>query len=586
MSLRVRILVAIVVVNLGVTAILASFFVDDLAEREQAAADRLDQATQEDKRNLLNIFGQTLGGGDRGHLVLEVGERPRPRLSTSLAEAVEREPSPGSLSGARTAASAAARDTVAASPAPPDPIPSIQLYSRLQRHPIRLFVEDGVIQRCVIMEGKYTTTPRGRIEASGVNLNPFGCKGRRELVEDVVNSRIVRAIESDRLIEGEDDGSVWMAAPIHLRTISERSRVTRSGLAKSETKPAWGGVYFLARRPVPVEHDPALGASLYWVMGGGTILLALLAWLLIDRWLLRPLDGLGAGARRVAERRYDLPVDGEGADEIGRLVASFNSMMLQVADFERDLTGKVEEATAREEQSRRGLVLAQRLAATGTLASGIAHEINNPLGGLRNATSRLRRELDSGVPDGELQRRYLTLLEDGLSRMQEIVRRVLTFSPRRMEPTKVSVRELVRKALDLAEHRAGKEGIRLVLSGRDGQVMAEPGEIQQVVLNLVLNAVDAMAGDESDGPPGEVVEVQVERDAERVRIRVLDEGPGIPEADVERVFDLFYSTKEVGKGTGLGLSVAHHIVEQHGGTLRVSRRPEGGAVFEVSLPMA
>ena len=534
MSLRARILVAIVLVNLAVTALLAGFLAVDLENKDKDSRQRQEEAISDYKRSILNIFGQSLGG-PRGALALEVED--------------------------------------------PANTPLHVLYRRMLRHPIRYFIEDGVIQRCVILENVYTTTLRGRLVPQGSHLNLGGCKGRITVDDELVQERILRAIESDSRLEEWDEGGGWMAAPIRLRAISTDGPGIHEEEA-TEEKP-WGGVFFQARRPPQRDWEPTFGSSLYWVMGLGTVLLVGLTWLLMDRWVLRPLNALTRGATRVARRDYDQPVSGDGSDELGRLVASFNSMMLQVRGFEESLTQRVDEATRREEQSRRGLVIAQRLAATGTLASGIAHEINNPLGGLRNATARLRRDAESGRSDLDVQRRYLKLLDDGLSRMQEIVRRVLTFSPRRVDPCEVSVRELVRKAIDLAEHRADKNEVELRLEGEDARIIAEPGEVQQVVLNLLLNAVDASSR------PGQSVIVQIDGQlGDKVRIVVDDEGPGVPLEERERIFDLFYSTKEVGKGTGLGLSVAHHIVEQHGGSLQVESAPGGGARFVILLPRA
>jgi two-component system NtrC family sensor kinase len=300
--------------------------------------------------------------------------------------------------------------------------------------------------------------------------------------------------------------------------------------------------------------------------------------------VLHPLTELAAGAARVARREYGRAVPGSGSDEIGRVVAGFNSMMSDVSDAERRLTARVDEATRQAEERGRGLVIAQRLAATGTLASGIAHEINNPLGGMLNVALRLKQEEEGGraKPEGSATRvRYLGLLIDGLSRIQEIVKRVLQFTPRRVEPAVVPLLELVRKAAAFAEHRAKKARVQISIEGSDAPVLAEPGEMQQVFLNLLLNACDAVGERE-----GGQVRVVSRREGGRVVVAVADDGPGMTAEQLEHCFDLFFTTKEPGKGTGLGLSVAHHIVEQHGGELTVASPPGAGATFTVTLPIA
>src|SRR5262249_44016082 len=206
------------------------------------------------------------------------------------------------------------------------------------------------------------------------------------------------------------------------------------------------------------------------------------------------------------------------------------------------------------------------------------------LGGMLNVALRLKQEEEWGraKPEGSGARiRYLGLLIDGLTRIQEIVKRVLQFTPRRVEPAIVPLLDLVRKAAAFAEHRAEKARVQITIEGSDAPVLAEPGEMQQVFLNLVLNACDALA--ERGGGHVRVVSRQ---EGGRVVVDVADDGPGMTAEQLEHCFDLFFMTKEPGKGTGLGLSVAHHIVEQHGGGVAAPSPPGAGATVPGALAVA
>ena len=530
MSLRTRILGLVVAVNVIATVVLGAYFAVDMRRRDQQAHESAEQLSQQRVREV--FIPSALDGNS---IVIDVagGER-------SVSEP--------------------------------------EVYGRLRRHPVYRLLDSGVVEQCVLMD---RNAAHGR---PGIHLNLPGASDRYITHEHLTKARVREAIaEADRgeLNAGTTaSGASWFAVPVRLFDLAH-STSGRRRLGRDVEGQVWGGMYFvLPPRREEADWAPLFGTWLYW-LGLSTAVLVAVTWVLLDRWVLRPLTELAQGATRVRAGNHTVPVPrGRRGDEIDRTVTAFNAMMHEVREAQSDLTERVEVATARAEESRRGLVIAQRLAATGTLASGIAHEINNPLGGLRNATARLRKEAHADAPNREVQERYLDLLDGGLQRIQQIVRRVLTFSPRQVRLGEVSLRELTQKAIALAEHRASKCDAQLAYDGGDARVLAEPGEIQQVILNLLLNAVDAMAD-----AGGGTVRVTVAESGDRAVLEVHDEGPGMTEDVRERVFDLFFTTKEVGEGTGLGLSVAHHIVEQHGGTLTVHAAEPKGSVFRMELPL-
>ncbi len=330
------------------------------------------------------------------------------------------------------------------------------------------------------------------------------------------------------------------------------------------------------------ERPPAREIVLQTMLTHGLVV-ALCALVLIgslylglDRWVLRPLDSLAAGSRRVAHGDYSGTVpELPGRDEIAELLRAFNAMTAEVRDYHANLERRVAEATERVKATERKMVLAQRLAAMGTLAAGIAHEVNNPIGGMINAARRIQPEVADGRP-----REYLGLILDGLQRIQEIVKKILTFTPRKVTPEPVDLREVARRAVALARHRLDHKGVALVDELPEGlpAIVGEANELQQVFLNLILNAVDAT------GKGGRIA-LRGRRAEKAVEVDVADTGCGMDEAQVARAFDLFYTTKEQGEGTGLGLAICHNIVTSHGGTIEIESRKGQGTTMRLRFPL-
>lgn len=238
----------------------------------------------------------------------------------------------------------------------------------------------------------------------------------------------------------------------------------------------------------------------------------------------------------------------------------------------------------REEQSRglyQELLQAEKMAALGQTMSGVAHELNNPLGAILALAERLRLQgANSPLASG------LRTLHKEAERAARIARQLLTFA-RKRQTTRlmVPVNEVVAETVRLREadlHRAGLR-VQLDLAEDLPDVFADPHQLQQVVLNLVINAEHAMirAG------LGQLVEVRTTlEDTDHVRIEVRDDGPGMTDDVLAHIFDPFFTTKDVGEGTGLGLSVAQAIVAEHGGRLSAVSTPGAGATFAIVLPAA
>jgi signal transduction histidine kinase len=229
------------------------------------------------------------------------------------------------------------------------------------------------------------------------------------------------------------------------------------------------------------------------------------------------------------------------------------------------------------------LLQAEKMAALGQTISGVAHELNNPLATILSWAERLseRKTLEDGVKRG-----LETILSES-ERAARIVRNLLTFARKRQTTrVMVDVNQVVRETLALRSYEQRVTNIVVIdaLAAGLPQVFADGHQLQQVLLNLIINAEQAMLTANGRG----VIVVRTWHDAaqESVILEINDDGPGIPEEVQPKIFDPFFTTKEVGKGTGLGLTVAYAIVQEHGGRIRLESRPNAGASFYVELPVS
>ena len=227
------------------------------------------------------------------------------------------------------------------------------------------------------------------------------------------------------------------------------------------------------------------------------------------------------------------------------------------------------------------LLQAEKMAALGQTISGVAHELNNPLATILSWAERLSQR--TGLDD-PVRRGLETILGES-ERAARIVRNLLTFARKRQTTrAMVDVNQVVRETLALRAYEQRVSNITVIdaLAAGLPQVFADGYQIQQVLLNLVINAEQAMLS--ANGRGVLVVRTWHDADQESVVLEINDDGPGIPDDVQPKIFDPFFTTKEVGKGTGLGLTVAYAIVQEHGGRIRLESRPDVGASFYVELP--
>ena len=248
----------------------------------------------------------------------------------------------------------------------------------------------------------------------------------------------------------------------------------------------------------------------------------------------------------------------------------------------RDLTPQTRLEAEREELRKR-LTQTEKLAALGQFVAGIAHELNNPLQGVLGHLELLRT---TGAFPKQLRREVQTIYREA-DRAAKIVRNLLVFAgSRRLARRSVSLNVVLQKVLALRTpaHRAYDIEVVRHYDEKLPRVQSDPLLLHQVFLNMVMNAEQAIS---ATGRGGRIdISTSVSRSGDRIVATVRDTGVGIPEDTLSRIFEPFYTTKEVGKGTGLGLAIAYGIVQEHGGQIIAANHPDGGAMFTVDLPIA
>jgi two-component system NtrC family sensor kinase len=324
------------------------------------------------------------------------------------------------------------------------------------------------------------------------------------------------------------------------------------------------------------------------------LVVAIFIVLFTRHFVTKPINRLIAGTREISAMSLDKPIKTESMTELRELAASFETMRVRLKlaldelnALTVDLEQKVEERGAQLLVARQRLLQSDRLASLGQLAASVAHEINNPVSGVLNLSMLMQRILkDDGIPPGRIPeyRRYLTQVINETTRVGRIVSDLLSFSRRsRPQTTCSNLNTIVATTVQLISHTLLLVNVKveLQLAEELPEIPCDRSQIQQVIINLIMNAAEAM-------PKGGTVSVRTSRDDasdEVVRLDVEDRGAGIAPEHLARIFDPFFTTKEEGKGVGLGLAVVYGIVDAHKGTIDVKSSPGAGTVFRVVLPV-
>jgi len=329
---------------------------------------------------------------------------------------------------------------------------------------------------------------------------------------------------------------------------------------------------------------------------GFIVIAALCVGFLVHRLVYVPLRDLETGARRLSTGNLEQSIPVRSEDELGQLAASFNAMtaalrnsQLELREWGHSLEQKVEKRTQELRIAEAETARTEKLASVGLLAAGIAHELNNPLTGVLTFTTLLRKKLPDGSPDAE----DLDLVIRETKRCATIIRRLLDFAREKTPEKKFTdLNQVIEDTARIIERPASFRDVEIAmdLDRNLPPVWVDADLIKQVIMNMLVNAQHAI---ENEGnitvrsrrfPQPKSSEPGMEP-VPMVEISIIDTGCGIPEKNLKRIFDPFFTSKEVGKGTGLGLSVSHGIVRAHGGAIEVESTVGKGSTFRIYLPL-
>jgi len=329
-----------------------------------------------------------------------------------------------------------------------------------------------------------------------------------------------------------------------------------------------GGLHIVTRISVSAAYLTArqLLSDLI-IVGLIIVFIAAISAVVVSRKFTAPLESLSAAVRKIAKGDFEVKVDISSRDEIGQLSDSFNEMANELLERERSL-----------KTAQLALVQSEKMAAVGTLSAGLAHEVKNPLSAVLGYAQLAKRKLSQ--PD--VIKKHLDIIENETRRCNEIIGNLMQFSRQEKgEFTDVTINEVVEKSVGVVDHQLGLNNVHvnMKLAPDIPEIIGNSNQLQQVMMNLAINAQQAME------PDGGTVDIATYFDNDNVYISVSDTGPGISEVVAEKIFEPFFTTKTAGKGTGLGLSVTYGIIRDHKGDIRVEKAASGGARFVIALPL-
>lgn len=335
--------------------------------------------------------------------------------------------------------------------------------------------------------------------------------------------------------------------------------------------------------------DSTRKMSIY--IAGAVFVIGLLTFIVVWRLVQVRMTLLKHGTEKLRRGELGYQINIQSSDEIGQLAQSFNKMSSELLDAHEEITAwthtleeRVEQKTRELRRAHEQMLQAERMVTIGKLAAVVAHEINNPLAGILTYAKLIKRWIERGIEGPEKKKEVndsLDLIATESRRCGELVKNLLTFS--RTSPIsldKADLNAVMQRCVKLVEHRSELSSIQLHV---DTDIVLPPvycdaAQIEQVLLALVMNAIDAM-------PRGGNLWLRTKFLGAEVELTVRDDGTGIPQDVLSKLFEPFTTTKEVGKGVGLGLAISKGIVDRHSGKITVESEPGKGTTFRIILPI-
>jgi two-component system, NtrC family, sensor kinase len=314
-----------------------------------------------------------------------------------------------------------------------------------------------------------------------------------------------------------------------------------------------------------------------------SVVLCLILWNLVST----PVSMLAQGMERVAGGDLDYTIDIRRKDEMGELANAFNSMTgdlkkakNELMDWGNTLEKKVLEKTEAIHRAQAQLIHSEKLASLGRMAAGVAHEINSPLTGIVTFGHLLLKKF----PPGSEEREDIEVIIDQANRCSTIIKGLLGFArASAAEKALTNINDVLHSSMNIVRNKADFFDVKLVTDFDPAllRVKADSSQLQQVFLNMIVNAADAMEG---KGTLTLTTRNISENGQDFIEVVFTDTGPGIPQENLEKLFEPFFTTKPVGRGTGLGLAVSHGIIQDHGGKIAVKTKINEGSSFTIRLP--
>ncbi|HLB88561.1 MAG TPA: ATP-binding protein [Terriglobales bacterium] len=321
--------------------------------------------------------------------------------------------------------------------------------------------------------------------------------------------------------------------------------------------------------------------------------IAVLSWLLVWRVVGEPIKALKHGTESLARGDLGYQIAVRSQDEVGDLADSFNGMSLQlraaneeIVAWAKTLEDRVEQKTKELRRAHDQVLHVEKMASIGKMAAVVAHEINNPLSGILTYAKLLRKWVERGQAEREKREeavQCLDLIAGESRRCGDLVKNLLSFSRTApMNVESIDINAVLDRSMRLVQHQLELAGIQLQLDLADDipRVQCDAAQIEQVLLALVMNAIDAM-------PRGGNLWLRTRRNEARaeVEIQVRDDGMGIPPEILSQIFEPFLTTKDSGHGVGLGLAISRGIIERHNGRIEVQSEVGRGTTFTITLPL-
>jgi len=320
-----------------------------------------------------------------------------------------------------------------------------------------------------------------------------------------------------------------------------------------------------------------------------TMFIVLVGIYLLSRIVVKPIHNLLHMTDAYQGGEIALLFDETSRNEIARLSRSLGNMLKRLDENKKDMKthiSSLEEANNELQQAQNELLRSEKLASVGRLAAGVAHEIGNPIGIIFGYLELIRK----GDISEEEREDFLDRIQSEITRINRIIGELLGFSrPSSAEVQDIHIHDVIRDTTSMLKPQPIFDEIQidLALNAPNDTVRANPSQLQQVLVNIMMNAADALSENDADNENGAEKRLIIEsKNADRtIKVRLIDNGPGMPEEALPHILDPFYTTKDPGKGTGLGLSVSYRIVEGMDGTISVESALGKGTTIMIDLPL-